>query len=81
MQATGRRLSLSVTKKKDRINEKIVKAADNQIDQLEPLFGREISKSLSERRSLRMIPMNRMHISGLICHLPDLDTRIQRGSS
>ena len=25
-----------------------------------------------------MHPMGRMHISGLMCHLPDLDTRIQR---
>jgi len=28
----------------DRINEKIVKASDNQIDQIEPLFGKEISE-------------------------------------
>ena len=35
----------------DRINERIVKAADNQIDQLDPLFGNEISRSSSRRRS------------------------------
>lgn len=64
----------------DRINERIVKAADNQIDQIEPLFGREISEIFIQKGvAFRMMhPMGRMHISGLLCHLPDLDTRIQR---
>ena len=72
--------SLRDKEKEDRINEKIVKAADNQIDQLEPLFGREISEIFVQKAvAFRMMhPMGRMHISGLMCHLPDLDTRIQR---
>ena len=35
--------------KEDRLNERIVKAADNQIDQLEPLFGREISEIFMQK--------------------------------
>jgi hypothetical protein len=64
----------------DRINEKIVKAADNQIDQLEPLFGKEISEIFIQKAvAFRMMhPMGRMHISGLMCHVDSLDTRIQR---
>lgn len=64
----------------DRINERIVKAADNQIDQIEPLFGKEISEIFIQKGvAFRMMhPMGRMHISGLLCHLPELDTRIQR---
>lgn len=64
----------------DRINDCIVKAADNQIDQIEPLFGREISEIFIQKGvAFRMMhPMGRMHISGLLCHLPELDTRIQR---
>lgn len=64
----------------DRINERIVKAADNQIDQIEPLFGREISEIFIQKAvAFRMMhPMGRMHISGLMCHVDDLDDRIQR---
>ncbi len=64
----------------ERINEKIVKAADNQIDQIEPLFGPEISEIFIQKAvAFRMMhPMGRMHISGLMCHLPDLDSRVQR---
>jgi hypothetical protein len=64
----------------DRINVKIVKAADNQIDQLEPLFGKEISEIFIQKAvAFRMMhPMGRMHISGLMCHVDNLDNRIQR---
>lgn len=64
----------------DRINDKIVKAADNQIDQLEPLFGKQISEIFIQKAvAFRMMhPMGRMHISGLMCHVDSLDTRIQR---
>jgi hypothetical protein len=64
----------------DRINEKIVKAADNQIDQIEPLFGKEISEIFIQKAvAFRMMhPMGRMHISALMRHVDDLDTRIQR---
>jgi hypothetical protein len=64
----------------DRINEKIVKAADNQIDQIEPLFGKEISEIFIQKAvAFRMMhPMGRMHISALMCHLEDLDDRVQR---
>ena len=64
----------------DRMNQKIVKAADNQIDQLEPLFGKEISEIFIQKAvAFRMMhPMGRMHISGLMCHVDSLDNRIQR---
>jgi hypothetical protein len=72
--------SLRDKEKEDRINERIVKAADNQIDQIEPLFGREISEIFLQKAvAFRMMhPMGRMHISGLMCHVDNLDTRIQR---
>ena len=41
--------SFSDSEKEDRLNERIVKAADNQIDQLEPLFGREISEIFMQK--------------------------------
>ena len=64
----------------DRLNEKIVKAADNQIDQIEPLFGKEISEIFIQKAvAFRMMhPMGRMHISALMCHVDDLDHRVQR---
>jgi Transmembrane protein of unknown function (DUF3556) len=64
----------------DRINEKIVKSSDNQIDQIEPLFGREISEIFIQKAvAFRMMhPMGRMHISALLRHTPSLDDRIQR---
>lgn len=64
----------------DRINQRIVKAADNQIDQIEPLFGKEISEIFIQKAvAFRMMhPMGRMHISGLMCHVDSLDNRIQR---
>jgi len=64
----------------DRINEKIVKASDNQIDQLEPLFGKEISEIFIQKAvAFRMMhPMGRMHISALMCHVDSLDDRVQR---
>jgi hypothetical protein len=64
----------------DRINEKIVKAADNQIDQIEPLFGKEISEIFIQKAvAFRMMhPMGRMHISALMRHTPGLDDRVQR---
>ena len=54
----------------DRINERIVKAADNQIDQLNPLFGNEISEIFIQKAvAFRMMhPMGRMHISALMRH-------------
>ncbi len=64
----------------DRIDEKIVKAADNQIEQIEPLFGREISEIFIQKAvAFRMMhPMGRMHISALMRHVDDLDHRVQR---
>ena len=64
----------------DRINERIVKAADNQIDQLDPLFGMEISEIFIQKAvAFRMMhPMGRMHISALMRHTDSLDHRIQR---
>ena len=64
----------------DRINERIVKAADNQIDQIEPLFGKEISEIFIQKAvAFRMMhPMGRMHISALMRHTPGLDDRVQR---
>jgi Transmembrane protein of unknown function (DUF3556) len=64
----------------DRINEKIVKSSDNQIDQIEPLFGKEISEIFIQKAvAFRMMhPMGRMHISALMRHTPDLNNRIQR---
>jgi hypothetical protein len=64
----------------DRINERIVKAADNQIDQLNPLFGNEISEIFIQKAvAFRMMhPMGRMHISALMRHTDGLDGRIQR---
>ena len=64
----------------DRINDRIVKAADNQIDQIEPLFGKEISEVFIQKAvAFRMMhPMGRMHISALMCHVDSLDNRIQR---
>jgi hypothetical protein len=64
----------------DRINQKIVKAADNQIDQIEPLFGKEISEIFIQKAvAFRMMhPMGRMHISALMRHTESLDDRVQR---
>ncbi len=64
----------------DRINEKIVKSSDNQIDQIEPLFGKEISEIFIQKAvAFRMMhPMGRMHISALMRHVPSLDNRVQR---
>jgi len=64
----------------DRINEKIVKASDNQIDQLEPLFGKEISEIFVQKAvAFRMMhPMGRMHMSALMCHVDSMDDRLQR---
>jgi hypothetical protein len=66
--------------KEDRINDKIVKSSDNQIDQIEPLFGKEISEIFIQKAvAFRMMhPMGRMHISALMRHVPDLNDRIQR---
>jgi hypothetical protein len=64
----------------DRINERIVKAADNQIDQIEPLFGNEIAEIFIQKAvAFRMMhPMGRMHISALMRHTDGLDHRVQR---
>lgn len=64
----------------DRINERIVKSADNQIDQLEPLFGKEISEIFIQKAlAFRMMhPMGRMHYSALMRHTPSLEDRVQR---
>ena len=64
----------------DRINEKIVKAADNQIDQIEPLFGKEISEIFIQKAvAFRMMhPMGRMHISALMRHTEGFEDRLQR---
>lgn len=66
--------------KEDRLNECIVKAADNQIDQLEPLFGREISEIFMQKAiAFRMMhPMGRMHITLHMRHSGDIDTRVLR---
>ena len=65
----------------DRINERIVKAADNQIDQLDPLFGKEISEIFIQKAmAFRMMhPMGRMHITLQMRHNDDIDTRVLRG--
>lgn len=64
----------------DRINECVVKSADNQIDQIEPLFGREISEVFVQKAvAFRMMhPMGRMHMSALLRHVDNLDNRLQR---
>jgi Transmembrane protein of unknown function (DUF3556) len=64
----------------DRINERVVKSSDNQIDQIEPLFGKEISEIFIQKAvAFRMMhPMGRMHISALMRHTPSLEDRIQR---
>jgi hypothetical protein len=64
----------------DRINECVVKSADNQIDQIEPLFGREISEIFVQKAvAFRMMhPMGRMHMSALLRHVDSLDNRLQR---
>ncbi len=66
--------------KEDRINDKIVKSADNQIDQLEPLFGKEISEVFIQKAvAFRMMhPMGRMHISALMRHVDSMETRVTR---
>jgi len=66
--------------KEDRLNERIVKAADNQIDQLEPLFGKEISEIFIQKAiAFRMMhPMGRMHITMHMRHSGDIDTRVLR---
>lgn len=64
----------------DRLNERIVKAADNQIDQIEPLFGKEISEIFIQKAiAFRMMhPMGRMHITLHMRHSADIDTRVLR---
>src|SRR4029078_4746259 len=64
----------------DRINQRIVKSADNQIDQIEPLFGKEISGIFVQKAvAFRMMhPMGRMHMSAWMRHTPGLDDRVQR---
>ena len=66
--------------KEDRLNERIVKAADNQIDQLEPLFGREISDIFIQKgMAFRMMhPMGRAHTTLHFRHTADIDTRVLR---
>lgn len=66
--------------KEDRLNERIVKASDNQIDQIEPIFGKEISEIFIQKAmAFRMMhPMGRMHISLQMRHNPDIDTRVLR---
>ena len=72
--------SFSDSEKEDRLNERIVKAADNQIDQLEPLFGREISEIFMQKAiAFRMMhPMGRAHITLHMRHNDDMDTRVLR---
>ncbi len=72
--------SFSDSEKEDRLNERIVKAADNQIDQLEPLFGREISEIFLQKAiAFRMMhPMGRAHITLQMRHNSDIDTRVVR---
>ena len=66
--------------KEDRLNERIVKASDNQIDQLEPIFGKEISEVFIQKAmAFRMMhPMGRMHITLQMRHNDDIDTRVLR---
>jgi hypothetical protein len=66
--------------KEDRINERIVKASDNQIDQIEPIFGKEISEIFIQKAmAFRMMhPMGRMHITLQMRHNDDIDTRVLR---
>ena len=66
--------------KEDRLNERIVKASDNQIDQIEPIFGKEISEVFIQKAmAFRMMhPMGRMHISLHMRHNDDMDTRVLR---
>ena len=66
--------------KEDRLNERIVKASDNQIDQIEPIFGKEISEVFIQKAmAFRMMhPMGRMHISLHLRHNDDMDTRVLR---
>lgn len=66
--------------KEDRLNERIVKAADNQIDQIEPIFGKEISEIFIQKAmAFRMMhPMGRMHITMHMRHTPDVDDRVLR---
>lgn len=66
--------------KEDRLNECIVKAADNQIDQIEPIFGKEISEVFIQKAmAFRMMhPMGRMHISLHMRHNTDIDARVMR---
>jgi hypothetical protein len=66
--------------KEDRLNERIVKAADNQIDQIEPIFGKEISEVFIQKAiAFRMMhPMGRMHITLHMRHSGDIDTRVLR---
>ena len=49
----------------DRINERIVKSADNQIDQIEPLFGKEISEIFIQKA----VAFRMMHPDGTHAHL------------
>jgi hypothetical protein len=66
--------------KEDRLNERIVKASDNQIDQIEPIFGKEISEVFIQKAmAFRMMhPMGRMHITLHMRHNDDIDTRVMR---
>lgn len=66
--------------KEDRINERVVKAADNQIDQIEPIFGKEISEVFIQKAiAFRMMhPMGRMHITLHMRHSDDIDHRVLR---
>lgn len=66
--------------KEDRLNERIVKASDNQIDQIEPIFGKEISEVFIQKAmAFRMMhPMGRMHITLQMRHNDDMDTRVLR---
>jgi hypothetical protein len=66
--------------KEDRLNERIVKASDNQIDQIEPIFGKEISEVFIQKAmAFRMMhPMGRMHITLHMRHNNDMDTRVLR---
>ena len=66
--------------KEDRLNERIVKASDNQIDQIEPIFGKEISEVFIQKAmAFRMMhPMGRMHITLHMRHNDDMDTRVLR---
>ena len=72
--------SFSDSEKEDRLNERIVKAADNQVDQLEPLFGREISEIFMQKAiAFRMMhPMGRAHITLQMRHNDDMDGRVLR---